>query len=435
VDHLSVGVPLVALALSFQAVLAANQAQPEPMAGVEQETLAPTADELVAVAIECSPSVAALRERLAAAREMIGPAGALPDTMVELVLTDMGFPKYTVGTDQMSMFGPEVRQGIPYPGKREARRQAARAETEIRGAELERLQRFVAVQVRALYARIYAVDRERELLRAARELLEMLSATVAARYGAGQAEEEALIKAQLEVSRLGERLDDASAERDGLVAALNRLRDLPGNAPLGKVVLLPPVSFPASPWEELAVATSPEVAVKRVALEAAERRVELAKLDLKPDMSAGAGVGLRGSFDPAVTLSFGLELPLWRKQKQQPMIRASERELAMAQAELRDAQAAARSEAARLTAEWQRAEKQIQRYRQAIVPQTSAAIDAARSSYLAGRGDFLTVVDDFNRWLDARVQLASREAQRFSTWAELEALIVPPAGSQAGKEN
>jgi outer membrane protein TolC len=88
-----------------------------------------------------------------------------------------------------------------------------------------------------------------------------------------------------------------------------------------------------------------------------------------------------------------------------------------------------------LAAEWQRSERQIQRYQQAIVPQTSAAIDAARSSYLAGRGDFLTVVDDFNRWLDARVQLASREAERFSTWAEVEALIASPTGSQAAKEN
>jgi outer membrane protein TolC len=327
------------------------------------------------------------------------------------MLADMGFPKFTVGTDEMSMIGPEVRQGLLYPGKREARRQAARAETEIRGAELDLLQRMVAAQVRTLYARLYALDRERQSLEAARELLEMLSATVAARYGAGQAEQEAVIKAQLEVSRLGERLDDLSADRKTLVAALNRLRDLPGEAPLGSVPVLPPAAFPAS------------------------RRLDVAKLELKPNLSAGAALGLRGSFDPAVTLRFGLEWPLWRKQKQEPMIHAAEHELAMAQADLRDAQAAARSEAARLAAEWQRSERQIQRYQQAIVPQTSAAIDAARSSYLAGRGDFLTVVDDFNRWLDARVQLASREAERFSTWAEVEALIASPTGSQAAKEN
>ncbi len=433
-SYLGTAVSVVALVLPFHVAAQADQAPGPPGHALGQETLAPTADELVAAALERSPSVAALRERLAAAREMIGPAGALPDPMVELMLADMGFPRYTVGTDEMSMIGPEVRQGIPYPGKREARRRVARAETEVRTAELEQLQRLVAAQVRALYARVYAVDRERQSLQAARELLDMLSATVAARYGAGQAEQEAVIKAQLEVSRLGERLDDLSAERRTLVAALNRLRDLAGDAPLGRVAILPPVSLPASPLEELIVANSAEVAVKQAAVSAAQRRLDVAKLELKPDLSAGAAVGLRGSFEPAVTLRFGMELPLWRKQKQDPMIRASDHELAMAQAELREAQAAARAEAARLAAEWQRSEKQVQRYQQAIVPQTSAAVDAARSSYLSGRGDFLTVVDDFNRWLEARVQLASREAERFSTWAELEALIGSPT-SQAGKEN
>ncbi len=434
-NYLSVAVSVFVLALNCETAASATVVSPPPTEAEGLQEPAPTADELVAAALERSPSVAVLRERLAAAREMIGPAGALPDPMVELMLTDMGFPRYTVGTDDMSMIGPEVRQGIPFPGKREARRQAARAETEIRGAELEQLQRLVAAQIRTLYARVYALDRENQALQAARELLEMLSATVAARYGVGQAEQEAVIKAQLEVSRLGERQDDLSAERTTLVAALNRVLDLPGGAPLGRVALLPPASVPTSPLEELVLANSPEVAVKRAAVSAAERRLEVARLELKPNLSAGAAVGLRGSFDPAVTLRFGLEFPLWAKQKQEPMIHAAQHELAMAQAELRDSEAAARAEAARLAAQWQRSEKQIQRYQQAIVPQTSAAIDAARSSYLSGRGDFLTVVDDFNRWLDARVQLASREAERFSTWAEFEALIVSPAGSQSRKEN
>ncbi len=48
-------------------------------------------------------------------------------------------------------------------------------------------------------------------------------------------------------------------------------------------------------------------------------------------------------------------------------------------------------------------------------------------SYLAGRGDFSTVVEDFGLWLEARSELARREADRFPTWAELEALVTPGA--------
>src|SRR3972149_5302852 len=120
-----------------------------------------------------------------------------------------------------------------------------------------------------------------------------------------------------------------------------------------------------------------------------------------------------------------------RGQKGAPVPRPAGRELERARPELRAAQAMARAEAARLRAAWERAERQVRRYRQAIIPQTSAAIDAARFSSLAGRGDFSTVVEDFNFWLDARAQLAMREADRFMVWAELETLITPSAAAAA----
>jgi outer membrane protein, heavy metal efflux system len=398
------------------------------------EGAAPPVEKLVALALERSPSLAALQEKLAAAREMIEPAGALPDPMVELMLQDASFPKYTVGTEEMSMVGPEVRQSLPYPGKREARRQVARAEVAVRADELVQLRRQLAAEVRTLYARVFALDRERAELEAGTELLDLLAATAASRYSVGEAEQEAVVKAQLEVSRLAERSDDLTGERATLVAAINRLLDQPGTAALGEVKELPAVAPPPLPWEEAALAGSGEVAVRRAAVVAAQRRLEVAHLDLRPDFSTGAGIGLRGGLDPVVTLRFGVEWPLWRRQKQEPMIRAAEHELEMARAELREAEANARSEAARLAAEWERADRQIVRYRDAVVPQSSAAVDAARSSYLVGRGDFSTAVEDFRLWLEARTGLARRQADRFATWAELEALVgaEPDAAPETG---
>jgi outer membrane protein TolC len=168
------------------------------------------------------------------------------------------------------------------------------------------------------------------------------------------------------------------------------------------------------------------VKVKEAVVRVAERRLKATRLEAKPNLMAGAGIGLRGGLDPAVTLSFGVEWPLWRKEKQLPLVRAAEQELVAASEELRDAKAAARAEGSRLGIGLTRAESQIARYRQAIIPQASAAVDAARSSYLAGRGDFATVVQDFKEWLNARTQLAEREAERFIAWSELQSIVTPP---------
>ena len=405
--------------LPLAVLIAATAAAQIPDAGTPP---APSVDALVAEALARSPALAAVRSRTAAAREMERPAAALPDPMVEAMVQNADFPNYTIGSEDMSMAGFEVRQPLPYPGKLRSRAAAARAETALREAEAADLERRIAAEVRSLYARIYAVDRERQALSAARELVDLMSATAAARYASGQTEQEALVKAQLQVTRLEERLDDLAAERRSRIAELNRWLDRPGGEPLGEVTALPAVTAPPASLDALAVGGSSRVRMTRAAVATAERRLATARLDVRPDFLPAAGFAYRGALGPVLTLRLGVELPFRKSQRQEPMIRAADAELETARQELRDAEAMIRSEAARIVADWSKADRQIVRYREGILPQTSTALDAARSSYLAGRGDFSTVVEDFNLWLEARVQLARREADRFAAWAALEAL-------------
>jgi outer membrane protein TolC len=218
-----------------------------------------------------------------------------------------------------------------------------------------------------------------------------------------------------------------------MVAELNRWLDRPGDAPLGEVAELPAVTAPNigwRGWQEAAVQSSPAVQVARAAVAAAERRLAVSRLDLKPDFSPSAGIATQGSMGNVVTLRFGVELPFRKAQRQEPMIRAAEHELEAARREQADAEAMARAEAARVAARWRQADRQIVRFREAILPQTSTGLDASRASYLAGRGDFSTVVENFGMWLESRVQLARREADRFVAWAESERLVPhPPAPS------
>jgi outer membrane protein TolC len=380
--------------------------------------------ELVAEALARSPAIAAARAQVASRRQMEGPAGALADPMVEAMLQNAGLSP-SVGQEEMSMVGAEVRQGIPYPGKRAAARAVAAAETAGAEAALAALERQVAAEVQSLYARVYTVDREREALAAARQLVDLLAETALARYGAGEAEQEAVLKARLQALRLDERLGDLSAEREAVVGELDRWLDRPGGTGLGTVTALPQPRPAPEAAAELAARGSAEVASAAAAVATAERRVEVARLELKPGFSAGAGIGYRGGMDPVVTARFGVEVPFWRRQKQLPMLRAAEQELEMARHQLADAEAAARAEGARVAADWRNADEQALRYREGILPQTDAALDAARASYLAGRGDFGTVIEDFGLWLEARVSLARRESDRFAATAAFERLTGP----------
>jgi len=401
-------------------------------ADLDRAPAAPPPDSLVTRALARSPSLAALRSRVERARALVPTAGALPNPMLEVMVQDAGFPRWTVGKEEMSMIGPQLTQTIPFPGKRGALERAAQADVSVASEELEAARREVAREVRATYARLYALDQERRALEAGRELLDMLAATVRRRYAVGEGEQEAAVKAQLEVTRIAAQLDDNAAERAAAVATLDGLLDLPGDAPLGRVDSLPAVHPPAPPWADAVIAGSAEVAKARAQVTAAERRLDSGRRALWPDLEIGAGAGFRGALDPVATFRLGLELPLWAAQSQLPMIRAASRELDAARADLRDAEASARAEAARLEAEWRRSGAQVPRYAEGVVPQTNLAFDAARSGYLAGRVDFSTVIEDFRMWFEARAELARREAERYTTWAGLEAAT---GGSGASPAN
>jgi outer membrane protein TolC len=280
--------------------------------------------------------------------------------------------------------------------------------------ELER--RRLAFQIRSAYSELYALDRELDNLASSRELVDLMIAVATTRYGTGEADAGAVLRAQLKGDQLSIRLDDLAARRTGLAAELNAMRGLPADFPLGPVESLPD---PQPPLAHAIVEGSPEVAVARTLVRKAELALDVARLETKPDFFVGAALAARGRYDPVTTLRFGMEIPFWSKSKQIPMARAAERELEMAKQELAQAELDAAQKAAALTARREAATRQIVRTSESILPRTSEALAAARSAYLSGRGDFSAILESLDLWLEARIELGMRESARSAAEAEL----------------
>ncbi len=420
----------VAAPASAATLAPATRADPSP-APVAPATSAPPVDDLIKEALSRSPSLASLRAQVEAARRMTEVPG-LPDPMLDLILQDAGFPSWTVGSQEMSMVDVELSQKIPGPGKIARERAVDRAAVGTEEARLEQARRSVALEIRTLYARLYANDRERESILSGRALMDGLEQSALGRYRAGAADEEAVLKAQLSASRLAERESDLDAERIGLVAGLNRILDRAGDAPLGTVDSLPAPAPLQGSWDSLGVSNSAAVQEARQETTVAGEEAQLERARLRPDFTVGAGIGLRGSQSPVATFRLGFDLPLWERHRLHSQINAADLDREARKQDERQAEAEARSSAARLAGEWKRSEEQTARYRDVLIPESEAALRAARASFVAGRGDFTTVIEDFEAWLDAQSDLAKRESERFISWAELDALTTPaPAPERA----
>ena len=112
--------------------------------------------------------------------------------------------------------------------------------------------------------------------------------------------------------------------------------------------------------EELALANSPAVFIKKAAVKSAEYRLESAELDFWPDFFAGAGVAFDSEYDPMAVVSFGMTLPVWQNSKQKPLKRAAGHKLEEARKSLKEAETVISSEIAGLFARWNRDQEQIQ---------------------------------------------------------------------------
>jgi hypothetical protein len=96
---------------------------------------APHVDDLVAIALGRSSEVDMMRARLNAAREMVSPAGALPNPTSSLTYTEADFPHFSVGREPMSAVTIEYRQGLPAAEARGSPRRGPRGrETKARGS-------------------------------------------------------------------------------------------------------------------------------------------------------------------------------------------------------------------------------------------------------------------------------------------------------------
>jgi len=386
-------------------------------------------------ALAGSPTLAAASARWAATLAAAEAAGVLADPELQLWLRN-AVPGLT-GSDAMgTSLEVEVVQPLPFPGKRQARRDVAAAAAAVAGTELVAARAELIAELRQTFAELASADREQRALAEAHEMLELLEATVTTRLGTGQQGALDVLEAQLEISRHDQMIDQVFAR---FLAARARVAALAGvraeELPL-RVEELPVPEFPVAEGPlPVEAERSPRVALAALALAAAERRWHAAELELRPDFGVGGGFEWPEGSEASLTLRFGMDLPFLRRRRLGPLVRAAEQEVVAARAELAAARLDLAAESVRLGAERDRFETTLKRLWGAIVPRSSAALDAARVAFLNGRETLPRVLALYGDWFEARIEIARAEAGRYAVWAEWQRWVGDLPAETAAKED
>ncbi|HNW81287.1 MAG TPA: TolC family protein [bacterium] len=375
-------------------------------------------------ALSGSPSIDAMKSRLAAARELVKPAGAWPDPMLSIGGSFMGL----VPPGPSSYGIIEYSQTLPYPGKSGSRIAVAESEKAVKTAEIELVARDIVFNVTKSFADIYLIDKEIELLGISKEFIRMMSDTLSAKYTSGDSNMTELIKLQIELLRIDERLNEIGTDRLTIISGLEALLGSAESLKIPVVLKLPEIDdgfmdiyiSPAKIADNSAL-----ILLKKAEVASSVKKADSAKFDQYPDFSFGVGAGVDGMKEPVLMLNFGVELPIWKSSKQTPIKKAADYEVAAARSELKSAELFFRAEFNSLAARWKNYNSQIKLYRTTIIPENYKAFESSRINYLAGIGNFAEVIENARLWLDAKIRLSKLESDRFVVYASIKKLTEP----------
>jgi cobalt-zinc-cadmium efflux system outer membrane protein len=361
--------------------------------------------------------------------ERSGYAGALPDPVVSY-----GYfvePIETRVGPQRQRFG--LKQMLPWFGTLGSAKasEAAAANAAFQRFQAEKLRLFY--RVKAAYFEFYLLDREIELTRDNLELMRFWEQVVRSKYRVGLQAHPDLIKAQVELGTLEDRVQTLTLKREPLESRLRAALGLPDQTPIatprhGEESVPQPSRDSVVAW---ALAANPDLAAAGYDIEQADASVRLAGKAKYPDLTLGAEyidiAAVDGSTMPdngkdAWQVGVSLNLPLW--------FSANGARTGAAKAKRRAAEyrfTEARNQLVAYLAEvqfrYEDALRKLRLYRDGLVPKAEQLVAVTYTSYQAGESDFLSLLDAQRQLLDTQLKQEQALADLVVRRAQLEMLV------------
>lgn len=382
--------------------------------------LGATVESVLAAGRQLNPALRAAALDTSAAAAKAAGADALDDPMI----SDSYL--YYRNPNVFSGHAVVVTQALPLWGKLDLRREAALADLDAMRGREQAARDALDERIKVAFAQYYAASRALTVNREVIAVTRGMRAAAETRYGAGQGDQSAVIKALGEETAVDIEATRLAGDREAARAALNALLARPASAPLAE-----PLRLRRVPATDLAIASlverarggSPALAASGAEVDAARTRATLAEKALYPDLTVGAGPLIQtNNRPPGVAATVGLNIPLpWGKEGSEQQ--AATAQLGAAQqrydAALLDIQSALGEALARLKAARQ-ADALVARK---ALPEARAALKSITADYAQGRGDFAATLDAQHQVHDLELKLLQLELDEQTMLASIERLI------------
>ncbi|MBA4801356.1 MAG: TolC family protein [Euryhalocaulis sp.] len=401
-------------ALAWALAGAAPAAEPAPPLRLE---------DAVAMALSARDPAAERFEAKAEALEDRAVAEAqLPDPTARVGLAN--FPVDTLAFEQepMTQIQAGLRQEFPKGDtltfKGERRRAEAGGERARKALALRKIER----ETRLAWLDRYYWTQSQDYIRQSREAVDELIDSLSAAFASGLMTSQDVLRAELELALLDDRLAELRRQEAAAQAVLARYVGEASARPMPAA--LPAFADPPSlEIMETALADHPAARVKDAEVLAQSIDTEIAEEAYKPSWALEGGYGLRGGGRADfASVGVSVSIPLFTGKRQDKRLSAEIKERSAAElarsAELLDL----RRDLGRAYADWTGLQARIDLYDQAVTVRAGETAEASIAAYGGGNADFPELIRSQLAELDAELNRLKLRVDQAKAWAELDYL-------------
>jgi len=357
--------------------------------------------DLLTEAEKNNSQIQAARHGWQSAKQIPTQVATRPDPQVVLQQMNVGSPRPFAGytNSDFAYLGVGVSQDLPYPGKLRLKGEIAQKEADATEQKYESIRRAVMAGVKMAYFQLGYLAKRKNILDDDARLLEQVEQAAESRYRNGMGNQQDVLQAQLERTKLLREINRNQLEQGKMQAALKNLLNRSQSSPDIETTELSE-SAPAYNFDQLLTAaktSNPDLAGMQKMVERQGLQVDLAKKDFYPDFNVQ---GMWQRTDPTQFRAYyqftvGMRIPIYRTRRQRPELAQAESDRDRAKSEL-DAQS--QQTALQLRQQFIGAEKSaelLKIYREGLIPQARAALQAGMAAYQSNRQDFQALLASF----------------------------------------
>jgi outer membrane protein TolC len=408
----------VALLVVAPLVLVANPAAARPDLPL---TLAEAED----LALAAEPGRVALEARAAALDERAVIAGSLPEPTLRVGVNNFPIESGGFSTEGMTQAMVAYRQAFPAGKTRALGAEKFGLLSDEMSASAEARTRNVRTAAQTAWLELYFLDRADALIRESRPFFVDLSEITRSLYAVGRKTQQDVLRAELELSRLDDRLIDIERQRARARSTLAEWIGDEANRPVAQNFpdwkTLPPL-----PALQQSLAAHPALLAANAQIDASRTAVQIADERSKPAWALDIGYGYRQGNLPSgaprsdmVTVGVTVGLPFFRSKSVDSELTAALHERSAAESTKlrleRELERQLRAE----YAQWQELTRRLELYDTRILDQSQDQAEAALLAYRSDAGDFADVMRAYIDYLNTRIEHKRLRVDRARSYAML----------------